>query len=565
MRKLIVVILASIIPASIYIAGCRQDRTAAFPKSPEMAALAKTPESADPTKPPVIPAAPIDKSIMNMPTQPNATLARANAVQDKSRKLAGSQPPEGLFTLPGETTLAQAPQSPRDYQAAPAAITPIPSGREFWSRPANAPMRTSRPINVPEDVSAMMPASSEPIMAPPSYYNSPAPSYAPPPGAKLLPPEAVPGIFDAAEPLSYSSGGGQTAPVRFESRGGDALGAPPPSSQTTMRRTRQTRKRPSEAGPIRLDLDGLLGARRPSEVMMSSSVAHEPAPVAVVRSIPGAPVYEPLPEPIPIEEYYAMMARENGVVQTATFAAPVSVVEPKEVKQPAAKKSGGVPFLPIPDVKTPTAKKSEEVPASLPLPVVASAPKRMEAPAMPPTPLEPPTSVNPKLATLLDSNAVREALAPLPDISTVAKTKAPGKSAPIALPPPVADVLPSPELTAAKTVLMNAVEPLEESGKGSGPGMSKRDFFRTDFWEKPSAALKVAEESLESKPVEKVELPDLKLPEMMPATPLWVDDVEKKVEKKVEKASEPRKVKLTPIRRELGKIDAETEVPPLRF
>lgn len=539
MRTLIVLILTLTIPASAYIAGCRQDRTAAaFPKAKELDKLAKAPQD-DSSRPPSIPPAPIDRSILNLPEQPQrTTMARINAVDDQSRQLAGSRPPAGMFTLPeSDTRLAQS--SPVSHQSAPAALTPIPSAREFWSKQAPTQGRAVTPLDVPADVSAMMPSQPQPVLAPPSAPQSAASSFMQPPGTKLLPVESVPGVFDATN-TSFRSGGPpeRMSEARFPAPGGDALGAPLPSSQAV-------------SGPLQLDLGGLIAPGQPTQTA-ARHFQPEYQPLPIVQSIPGSPVYEPLPEPIPLEQYNRMVEPDQR--RTATAAprlqfeplppAPEARPAPAREEMPAAVMPAP---LPLPGPNAEPARKSA-IPL-LPIPDFKPAPAK---PA--PTPMDPPAVTNPRLATLLDSRAVREALAPLPDIAgtgSAAKIVPPpvavppqppaAKAVPVALPTPMPAPLPSPELTAAKTALLNPVEPLDDPAK-SVRDVPSRDLFRMDL---PAAPAKQAEAERPSKPA---------------ATVMMAE----------EKPAAPQKVKLTPIRSrqrsdELGKIDAATEVPPLRF
>ncbi|MCD8351482.1 MAG: hypothetical protein LUC93_12820 [Planctomycetaceae bacterium] len=573
MRTVIVIILSLTIPASAYVAGCRQDntsaRTAAFPKASEIDNIARAPQS-DPGKPPVIPPAPIDRSIMNLPDQPGrTTMARINAVEDQSRQIAGSQPPAGLFTLPSnDTRLAQAP-SPQDFRSAPAALAPIPSAREFWSKPL-ASGRPVQPVAVPSDVSAMMPSQPQPVLAPPSMPASAASQFMPPPGTRLLPPEDVPGVFDATH-TSFRTGSPperMTTATRFPAPGGDALGAPLPSSQ-------------HGAGPVRLDLSGLVGRGRVSETLSGPSQANaamgaprhaaetmigapQPVMIPIAQSIPGSPVYEPLPEPMSLNDYNTLMEHEQRLMAGAPLEARAASFIPDA---PAAKPTTMPAPLPLPDATTEPSKKSA-IPF-LPIPDFKATAATNSPPPLP-TPLDPPAAVNPRLATLLDSSAVREALAPLPDLSGAGSKAAvmdkpesmpmipPPPSAPqsAAKPEPIAEALPSPELTAAKTALLQPMPSLDEPAKTAE--VSNRDLFRMDFWDQkpgapvtlddaephqPAEAKREAEAQPQAKPAETVDAP---------------------------KPAAPQKVKLTPIRsrarsEELGKIDAATEVPPLRF
>ncbi len=574
-RTVILIILSLTIPASVYVAGCRQDartaRNAAFPKASEIDNIARAPQ-ADPAKPPVIPPAPIDRSIMNLPEQPQrTTMARLNAVEDQSRQIAGSQPPAGLFTLPAnDTRLAQAP-TPQDFRSAPAALAPIPSAREFWSKPL-ASGKPVQPVAVPADVSAMMPSQPQPVLAPPSIPASAAPGFMPPPGTRLLPPEDVPGVFDATQ-TSFRTGSPperMTTATRFPAPGGDALGAPLPSSQPA-------------AGPVRLDLSGIVGGGKVSETLSGPSRANtaaagqrhaaetmigspQPVLVPVAQSIPGAPVYEPLPEPMSLDDYNTLMEHEQRLMAGAPLEAkgtsfipappaakPTAMPAPLSGDTTEPSKKSAIPFLPIPDFAKTSASN-----ASPPLPA----------------PLDPPAAANPRLATLLDSSAVREALAPLPVLSG-AGDKAeltekndmppllppPGGPPIAAKPEPIAEALPSPELTAAKTALLQPMPSLDEPAK-SGTELSDRDLFRMDFWDqKPGAPVSIADADTQ-KPAEATRGTEAQPQTKAEAKPQTAADAPK--------AAAPQKVKLTPIRsrartQELGKIDAATEVPPLRF
>ncbi|MCD8140437.1 MAG: hypothetical protein LUE17_11780 [Planctomycetaceae bacterium] len=590
MRTVIVIILSLTIPASAYVAGCRQDgrsaRTAAFPKASEIDNIARAPQD-DPGKPPVIPPAPIDRSILNLPEQPQrTTMARLNAVEDHSRQIAGSQPPAGLFTLPSQDTrLAQAP-TPEEFRSAPAALTPIPSAREFWSKPL-ASGRPVQPVAVPADVSAMMPSQPQPVLAPPSIPASAASQFMPPPGTKLLPPEDVPGVFDAVH-TSFRTGSPPertTTATRFPAPGGDALGAPLPSSQQ---------------GPVRLDLSGLVGRGRVSETLSGQSHANaamgggrhaaetmicapQPVLIPVAQSIPGAPVYEPLPEPMTLDEYNSLMEHEQRLMAGA----PMEAKAVGFIPDPPAAKPAAMPApLPLPGTSTEPAKKSA-IPF-LPIPDFKGTAAK-DAPPPLPTPLDPPAAANPRLATLLDSSAVREALAPLPDISGSAAKSAraegvgipekaeqtertekaesmpmlplllPPPAAPVvAEPEPLAEALSSPGLTAAKTSLLHPVASLDEQARTE---VSNRDLFRMDFWDQKPAAPVTLDDAAAEQPAQAKPEPEA-APEK-PAAPQ-----EPSVD--APKPAAPQKVKLTPIRsrarsEELGKIDAATEVPPLRF
>lgn len=203
-RKLIITVLAMLVPFGLWTAGCRQNRQAAFPTTPEMKNIARAPERDYATRPPVIPAA-IDREVLHSPDQ--ATDSRILAVMDNSARLSNRSAGPGLFVLPAENagTLAygQEPSVPGYYvpSGSPAiqpepsyyqasAPVPAPSGREFWSKPAApAPARMYNAQPAPADVSAMMPAAS------------PSPSFEP-----VMLPEDIPGVFMGGDDASVDSG-----------------------------------------------------------------------------------------------------------------------------------------------------------------------------------------------------------------------------------------------------------------------------------------------------------------------------------------------------------------------
>lgn len=575
MRKFLVIVAAALVPVGMWTAGCRQDsRQAAFPKTAEMKSLAKAAEKESPTTPPMIAAAPIDRDILNLPETP--VMARINAVNDRSNQLARPKAPEGLFTLPdnGDHFAMAAPDY--EIQAAPAAITPIPSAREFWSRPA-APLKR-RPMDVPSDIAAMAgPAQVDPVVAPPAPYFAPMPAA---PEGQFMSVEDVPGVFMGDSPISMRSGSPPARGQRFDGLiNGAALGAAPSSSKRGF-------------------AEEAFASRQPSE-------SHAPAAYIdrsiVVRSIPGD--YEPLPEPIPLDVYNAALAREQGLADP--FVTGVGFVAPESAKPRRS-------LLPIPDfMPAPpgSAKKFASAKAAA-----------MQAPALPRESYDVPASrADQEKGPSFGSNDIRQALAPLPDISSVArtparKTDAGKKAPPLSMPPPMPEPMPSPEMTAAKNSLIN-LEALD--GDDDAPGATDRDFFRTDFWErkspgaKPDFDLELPEPKSVAKPMamptnraarpaqvttakkppakaapakKAVKREEEEFAKLTPETPMWVDDLpettaainpvllettQEKEKPAGAKPAAPQKVKLQPMRKaresELGHIDSATEVPPLRF
>lgn len=239
MRKLVIVIVATLVPIGMWTAGCRENNQAAFPKVPEMKSIARAPEQSHPTRPPIIPAA-IDREVLASPDQP--TYARIRAVMDRSELMANRSPQPGLFVLPDEYDSYSAPEPvmatsswpaptyqyepifvPMDepvvaslpepapyYQPVPAAPS---AGPEFWSRPARPlPDRDFGGAPLSGDVSAMMPAAAPaptPVVDDVQLPNS-------------LVPESIPGVFmgtEASTPpeagwLGFSgASGARTGPV----------------------------------------------------------------------------------------------------------------------------------------------------------------------------------------------------------------------------------------------------------------------------------------------------------------------------------------------------------------
>lgn len=581
MRKLILIIALIVVPLGIWTAGCRNDnRQAAFPKTPEMKALAKSAERASPTTPPNIPAKPIDREILNLPERD--TMARVQAVNDRSNQMAGNS--GGLFTLPEEqnymASAYSAPTySPSDIQAAPNAITPVPSAREFWSKPAK-PLRTSRPVNVPEDISAMAAPADDQLIPPSSYM---APSM--PGGRQFLPPEDLPGVYsghDAALPDAPPPASGW---IGKRNDKGDALGAPPLSSagprprgrantRNRDNRSRETASRDgrksaetTQKGPLKLDLDVLLGP--PSQTAAAPAHALAPAPVygSPMDVLPGAPVvsgvglsgYEPLPEPMPIEEYRAMKARDQQ---------PASASRHNWYSaESASTYSDQFTLPPMPSM---VSASPNPMPADMMIPAPAAmAGKRQAATA------SAPKKAGTAGVSSRQSGDATSALAPLPDITVPSKRPVDSSAVranQVSMPAPMPEPLPTPEMAAARNALLDFTpEAMDEAFAE----MNKNDYFKSDFWDqKPTPGKKASG----STPM----LPELNEPMAKPSAPPIVEMEEPEMpassffgslERKVEPASaEPQKVTLKPMRNariraipELEEIDSATDVPPLKF
>lgn len=629
-RKFIVIVVASLVPVGMWTAGCRQDRQAAFPKTPEMKSLAKGSKSKKKSgDAPVIPEAPIDRDILNLPE--NATMARVNTANDRSQQMARTKVPEGLFSLPEDQDIyAMAPAAGdfgqglevRDAEA----MTPIPSGREFWSKPpAN---RAARRPEAPEPMSTMAPnapamtpttqynsAPSGPALMPPVQYNSiPAPA-SPEGGKRLLPVEDVPGVFMGGEQFSYRGSPPATRPYYdgLPHRGGAHGAAPLLSSaefesRPSRRADADARGRgPAERGPLKLDLTGLIGGDSPvPEYRHVSPVSPAVSPAIdrsiVVRGIPGD--YEPLPEPIPLDQYLASVHRELGVQDIIEGArAEPEAIQPLAASMPAApampvaretRKSStsfkdminGVMTLPIPGMDRSERRSGESKRA------MAS------APALPQESFDNvPVSAARSMSALTNSPDMEQALAPLPDLSQSGKVsakKAEKAMAPISMPPPMPEPLPTPEMTAAKTALMQFERRDEETAAARGT-----DHFRTDFWEKKPVGMKDLDLQLPepmpvAKPagalpeatVAKMDAPSPAKPvveELVPGAPMWIEAIPEaapillempepsrtETEKVVPAA--PQKVRLEPMRNvrirndAIGRIDSQAEVPPLKF
>ncbi|MCC8108577.1 MAG: hypothetical protein LIQ30_05920, partial [Planctomycetes bacterium] len=534
MRRFLVIVVASLVPVGMWTAGCRQERQAAFPNSPEMASLAKsgagrTAEAENPTTPPEIPPAPIDRSVMHLAD--SSVLARVQAVSDQADQLAGPTPDEGLFTLPDlSRDMASAPAgapaasasaTPATASALPARSGPLPSGREFWSKPVAA--RTDRPVQTPADISAMSPAAAPDYIAtPPSHYQAPAAPSIPglpgaPTGSRLLPPEDVPGVFLFDEnpttsfhspPASRHSGLGLP--------GGDALSAPPSSSNLAATRQQHGRMRSidadgkataqvSQRGPLRLDLSGLIptSARRSAPVE-SAAVAPQSEPASAmplyrdrpeqtasavvpgpVGDLPGSapiitlstsPVHEPLPEPVPLSALATMpsfmplpdtmptapvpsVPEWSPVPETPVSAAPASSAAFRSgpvqwVASPSASAASASSSLPSIESSV-TSSRRHSGTMSLPVPLNPSVPaaKPMEAPLPFEELPDSPAAATARTRTT-GSDDISQALAPLPDLS--------GGKATAAAATPVRTASPArqPEKPVAASKASSAADPL---------------------------------------------------------------------------------------------------------
>lgn len=428
MRKLITFIVASLIPVGMWTAGCRQDnRQASFPNTAEMKGLAQAP-APNGNNPPRINPAPnkgnIDRDILNLPDSP--AMARATAVNDKSRQMAKPKASDDLFGLPDtQPTMASI------YDPRPADISPSQGGGEFWSRPTAGPANT-RYGQAPADVSAMAPADNGPGFAGPPV------KFTPPPASRkrstgYADPMDVPGIF-MDEPMSMRSGSPPAArqPLSEPFPGGDALGAPPPLTKRDIATKSEKYNSPRKfaddtTGPVRLDLSGLVTASKTSTVSAATesfttlndpviTAAYNPPsfvtpqPPMLVRAIPGD--YEPLPEPIPLEQYLATLNTQKVDMPPPTMATPrrrggitlpaatssqtlrVASVPIRETPAKPARKTDG--FLPLPELSALARTMPEQ---EAPMPIAVAAPKVGTGPAV------------------MSSADIKKALAPLPDIS----------------------------------------------------------------------------------------------------------------------------------------------------
>lgn len=543
MRKLILILALVMVPLGIWTAGCRNgDSAAAFPDTPEMDALAasggKVSEVADASAAgsvPFIPEKPIDRDILRTPG--SDTLARVRAVNDRANRYAAQVAAEdahGLFTLPEERNYVasafSAPAVPHDAAVmragmrtdaradAPgeqASAIPAPSAREFWSRPVaeHTALRTANAANttVPGDVSAMAaPAVSGSAG---SSFLPPAPSRAVSRRAQdalILPPDDMPGIFMAGE-----------------EDGADALfsDAFSEASSTRVASLRMT------AAPAALRVPAA-----PSPAVVESGFAAFPSIPQGARIVSSEGMdFEPLPEPMPISRYNAMVLREleSGMPgKPAAAPAPVPVPVPVPAKREVK---------PIREV---TAEMSAPV---LPLPAALISAKPVIANATPSTPVIVPVPAP-------GANQARQAPTPLPDLSSLLPTpekssmkgKAAAKS--VAMPAPMPKALPTPEAMAAKAELM-AFAP--EAAPAIAPATPK------------TVTEKAAKKSSFLPP------PPAKKADPLPAIPELTDPVSSFLPVPPPLA-EPKKVTLQPIRKlraepTLEEIDAATEVPPLKF
>ncbi len=672
MRKFIIIVVASLVPVGMWTAGCRQNnKQAAFPKTSEMKALAKNTEKKNSNLPPEIPPAPIDRDILNLPE--NATLARVQALDDRTNVLAKSSPDAGLFTLPEEKyRIAQAEPV---HESVPGSLTSGQEKRGFWSKSTPARGRTGAKTH--DDVSAMAPAASDA-----HYFDDlsgggtlqfiPAPSEAeaapePLKHRKLLPPEDVPGIFlGDDQPLSSRHRGRASAPNRETAglAGSDALGASPFLSgaqanprrsaqrkkaltspgelsardfgaRDTASRTRAPRKTaarkmldrdraavreiyrhepetfadgyslasapaspvrasrdlpsgasvvsdvsagaPSGAGPLRLDLSGLMGAKSSpvseaplagagpaaartlagvsaldtpmynaplpagpllfpepglpevavSPVSLAGSAAFGGAPHPVADSLSdnasasaaGAGVGLAGPAPLPMDEG---LAKSLASAETRPASRPASA----DLKQALA---------PLPDLSSPAAVRqrrealqsppimtAKRPDAALAAGTAASAGTAQPSGALPVSEKKPAAAKAADIVKSPEPEAEKQlAMQKIPDAAPVSNPVKPagkaGNSAapPLSMPAPVLSPLPTPELAAAKAALM---EPLLDSPAKPAP-LSNREFFKTDFWENKTASSPSLQPSEAKLP--EVSLADLQMPEMkMPDLPL---------------------------------------------
>lgn len=536
MRKILIVVISMLVPFGLWTAGCRQERDTAFPNTPEMKNLARAPERNNPTRPPVIPAAPIDRDILNLPE--HTTMASmnngggnstsfVNAVNDRSNSLAGSRVNPNLFSMPEENGyMAMAPAAvenwePYEVSHEPAAMTPIPSAREFWSKPA-APLRTNRQVDVPHGVSAIMPAApAESYLPPPVPVAAPAiPSY------PALPLEEIPGVFiDSGEYMGGGAGTQQPTQSGWIGMGpdnGDALGAPPLLSSASFESVpagelgvmlREDKKTEENKGPIKLDLGGLLHSMRTIADTM-----------------------------VPPQE------------QPAQASATADLAGRSDRWKPAEKWSSALPI--------PASSREQETPLQLPA-----------------------------LSTM---DELRDALSPLPDITAVARSlekKSESRAAPVTMPAPMPESVSSQEMAAAKLALLDYVpEAREDDAKALS--MSNRDFFRTDFWDHkpgadaPTAAIsepqpvKIPETRPERKPdraesqsvAPNLPVPSFEIPELKFESASKSVDKTPEAKPETKLMEEPQKVRLQPLRQsrlrpasDISDIDSAVAVPPLKF
>ena len=486
MRKLIITIIAMLIPFGLWTAGCRQNkRVAAFPTTPEMRNIARAPEQDYATRAPVIPAA-IDREILNTPDQP--TFARIRAVMDRSEILTNRPSDPGLFVLPqqDEPALAYGQQSGSPVQFAPQApvyvtsqpepqfaSAPVPSAptaAEFWSRPSGAPTPAAQ--YVPADVSAMMPASPS---VPTESFIAPVPSPVFEPASTPEPvgfPEDIPGVF---------------------------MGS---------------------------DGSGLIGQRSeaadPSLPLLSSAAF----------------------ESVSVDDINAHMRQERPRTASPEAGQPLQAWRP----------NADGPDLDLVALLNPVA-----------------------APPPPEARVEPNPQLSEKLEALLNSNDIRQALAPLPDISAMAPASAvSGAAAPaaaVSLPTTHADVIPAPPVPTETPALVAVDLPAAAPVRAPEPLIAENPVV-----EKPAETASVL--------LPLPELPEpvaaptpMAPPTVEPALPaeLSLDPAEadallREIIESTRETAAPQKVSMTPREPRTGTapagfktIDADTAVPPLRF
>lgn len=598
MRKLILIIALTMVPLGIWTAGCRnENRQAAFPNTPEMKSLARSSEKDNPTAAPVIPPKPIDREILNLPE--NDTFARVQAVNDRANQYAAKEPGHGMFTLPEEKNYVASAFSAPTYnqgeiQAAPAAMIPVPSAREFWSKPATRRGNNGR-VDVPADVSAMAaPGANDDRMIPPAPFAAPA---TPALDNFILPPDDMPGVFMVGEDNAPND---NPPPSRgwfgmLRRNKGDALGAPPASSRRQAAPARP-RAEVTERGPMKLDIGKLLGSSTPAsapalepaptlasapmpEALLAEQRFAASAPEAFPPIAPGARIvssvgmnFEPLPEPIPLEQYNAMKKRDLSATPAKRSATQPELHKPESAMKRAD--AASAPVLPLPAALISTAPAIPELTEAKV--AVEKQPAKMDAAAIP---------------GAAEFANMEKALEPLPDIAslgpTPSKTSMKGKV--VAMPEPMPAPMPTPEAAAAKAALLEfSPEAMDEAFAE----LNKNEFFKTDFWE-PAAKTPGKTDAKKDAAQERKfpalpSLPELSEPAELtiPAAPPIIEPERQSKQEPVlsglealtelaspEKKSapaEPRKVRLQPVRKvraipELDQIDSATEVPPLRF
>lgn len=288
MQKLIILVVAVLTPIGLWTAGCRQNRQAAFPDTPEMRSIARSPEQLHPTRPPVIAAA-IDREVLASPGPDQPTYDRLKAVMDTTERLAYRNAQPGLELTPGAFPDYPAPYEARadvasyyetvpvvEYRPEPlmaAAPEPapghwaplVPDGQLFQSHPAAPlPDRSWSNVPAPADVSAMMPAA-------------PAPAAALSPDPGIMVPADIPGVFMGVDESDLPEAGwiGRADSPAFPgaAAGSDAPGAISADAFSSVsvddlnRHFHRDAERPPAApagGGVRLDLSELLARGQPS-------------------------------------------------------------------------------------------------------------------------------------------------------------------------------------------------------------------------------------------------------------------------------------------------------------